>query len=178
MTDIISDPPDAPCFSLLSNSGIVKSQSLGPDLFLPRARDARGRFATGSSGNPRGRPAGIPNPKRRIPDLRARPLSPEALAVLLGKQPRLLRPLAVQLLPPLPPPDPAERLGIDLSAVRAAADLQDAMRRAWAAVSRGEIAPAEAAHIARRGRTRLRALRRLARLQTRLRLTVAVHGCG
>src|SRR5207244_10112706 len=36
--------------------------------------------AKGSSGNPRGRSRGIPNPKRHVPDLVARPLSAQALS--------------------------------------------------------------------------------------------------
>jgi hypothetical protein len=68
---------------------ILGSRQLGPDLFLSRARDARGRFAKESSGNPRG----IPNPRRRVPDLAARPLSAQALSDLLDRKPHLLRPL-------------------------------------------------------------------------------------
>ena len=88
MPEAIADPPSPCCSPLLSEPGIEQSQSLGPDLFLPRARDARGRFAKGSSGNPRGRPRGIRNPKRRVPDLVARPLSPQALSDLLERKPR------------------------------------------------------------------------------------------
>jgi len=74
-------------------------------------RDARGRFAKGSSGNPRGRPRGIANPRRRVPDL-VRPLSAQALSDLLDRKPHLLRPLAAQLLPPpLASIDPAEPVG-------------------------------------------------------------------
>jgi hypothetical protein len=128
-----------------------------------RARDARGRFATGHSGNPRGRPAGIPNPKRRVPDLLARPLSPEVLSGLIDRKPWLLRPLAAQLLPPpLQAVDPAVRLGINLASVRTAHDLLRVVRTVWAAISRGEIAPAEGARIARRLRGRLRQLARRA----------------
>jgi|SRR5215467_5990716 len=102
------------CSLLFSETGIKESQPLDPDPFLPRARDARGRFAKGSSGNPRGRPRGIRNPKRRVPDLVARPLSPQALSDLIDRKPHLLRPLAVQLLPPpLAPLDPARYVGID-----------------------------------------------------------------
>ena len=109
-------PPDPACYLLFSGAGMMESQSLGPDRFSPHARDARGRFARGSSGNPRGRPPGIPNPKRRVPDLVARPLSAQALSHLLDRKPYLLRPLAAQLLPPpLRATDPAERLGIDLA---------------------------------------------------------------
>jgi len=78
-------------------------------LLIPLARDARGRFAKGSSGNPSGRPLGIPNPRRRVPDLVARPLSAPALSDLLDRKPHLLRPLAAQLLPvPLAAVDPTE----------------------------------------------------------------------
>ena len=115
MPEILADPPSLSCSHLLSRSGIQESQSLGPDPSLPRARDTRGRFAKGSSGNTHGRPRGIRNPRRRVPDLVARPLSPQALSYLLDRKPHLLRPLAMQLLPPpLAPIDPAERLGIDL----------------------------------------------------------------
>ena len=142
MPNIDTDPPDSSW--LFSSAVIVDNQPLGPDPFSPRARDTRGRFAKGSSGNPEGRPRGIRNPKRRVPDLVTRPLGAQALSDLLDRKPHLLRPLAVQLLPPpLSDRDPAERVGIVLSS---------------------EIAPAEGARIARRVRARLRALRRLARL--------------
>jgi hypothetical protein len=91
--------------------GILVIQALAPDPFSPRARDARGRFAKGSSGNPRGRPRGIRNPCRRVPDLLARPLSPKALSVLIDRKPHLLRPLAEKLLPRPASIGPAERLG-------------------------------------------------------------------
>jgi hypothetical protein len=132
------------------------------------ARDRSGRFATGHSGNPAGRPPGIPNPKRRLPDLRARPLSPEALSDFLKRKPWLLRPLAAQFLPPARRIDPAERLGIDLGSLQTAEDFQRVLSSVLAAVSQGEIGPFEAGRIARRVRTRLRAVRRLARLQRRL----------
>jgi hypothetical protein len=142
---------------------MMESQSLGPDRFAPRARDARGRFARGSSGNPRGRPPGIPNPKRRVPDLVARPLSAQALSHLLDRKPYLLRPLAAQLLaPPLRAIDPAERLGIDLASLRTVEDVRTVFARVWTAISRGEIAPVEGARVARRLRVRLRVLRRFA----------------
>ena len=143
----------------------MEYQSLGPDRFGPRARDARGRFASGSSGNPRGRPPGIANPKRRVPDLVARPLSAQALSRLLDRQPHLLRLLAAQLLPPpVRAIDPAERLGIDLASLPTVEDVRKVFARAWAAISRGEITPVEGARIARRLRARLRMLRRFARL--------------
>jgi hypothetical protein len=165
MPEIVADPPAASCSLLLSESRIQESQSLGPDRFSPRARDARGRFAKGSSGNPQGRPPGIRNPKRRVPDLVARPLSAKALSKLLDRKTYLLRPLAAQLLPPpLKPIDPAERLGIDLSSLRTAEDLRQLLPKVLAAIAHGEITPAEGARLVRRARTRLRAIRRLARL--------------
>src|SRR5271155_2575822 len=85
MSEIVADPPDPSCYLLFSGPGIEESQSVGPDPFLPRARDARGRFAKGSSGNPGGWPRGIPNPKRRVPDLAARPLGAEALSHLIDR---------------------------------------------------------------------------------------------
>ena len=169
MPEIIADPPVPPCYFPVSETGIQESQPLGPDPFSPRARDPGGRFAKGGSGNPRGRPPGIPNPRRRAPDLVARPLAPQALSDLLDRKPYLLRPLAAQLLPPpLAAIDPAERLGIDLSSLRNAEDARQVLCTVLAAVSRGDIAPAEAARIARRVRARLRAARRLKRLVRRL----------
>src|SRR5271166_3865271 len=75
MPNIDPEPPDPSCSRLLPRGGITENQLLGPDPFSSRTRDARGRFAKGSSGNPRGRPRGIGKPKRRVPDLVARPLS-------------------------------------------------------------------------------------------------------
>jgi uncharacterized protein DUF5681 len=169
MPKIVADPPvPSSCYRLFPGSGIEESQRLGPDPFLPRARDARGRFAKGSSGNPRGRPPGIPNPRRRVPNLLARPLSARALADLLDRKPHLLRPLAEQLLPPPASFDPAERLGIDLNSVRTAEDCRQVLTTVLAAIAHGEIAPAEGAHIAERVQTRLRAIRRHLRVARRL----------
>lgn len=99
-----------------------------------------------------------------MPDLVARPLSAPALSDLLDRKPHLLRPLAARLLrPPLAAIDPAARLGIDLASLRTAKDFRQALSAILMAVARGDLAPAEAAHIARRVRSRLRALRRLVR---------------
>ena len=164
MPEIVADPPAPSCSLLLSKSGIQEFQPLGSDPSVPRARDARGRFAKGCSGNPRGRPRGIPNPKRRIPDLVARPLSERALADLLDRKPHLLRALADQILPPRRVAiDPAKRLGIDLSSIRTAEDCRWVMPTVLAAIARGEISPSEGADIARRVRTQLRWARKLAR---------------
>jgi hypothetical protein len=165
MLEVVTDPRSPSCYFLLSGNGVQESQQLGPDPVLYPARDARGRFAKGNSGNPWGRPRGIPNPRRRVADLVARPLSPQALSALLDRKPHLLRPLAAQVLPPpLASIDPAERLGIDLSSMRTAEDFRQVLSTVLAAVARGDIAPAEAVRIARRVRARLRAVRRLARL--------------
>lgn len=175
MSEIAIDPLPSRCSSLFREPGIEESQPPARDLFFPPARDARGRFAKGCSGNPKGRPRGIRNPRRRVPDLRARSVRPEVLSDLIDRKPHLLRPLAMQVLPPPAVRDPAELLGIDLLSVRTADDARRALSRAWAAVGQGEIAIGEAAAIARRVRARLRALRRLARLQRRLRLTVGAE---
>jgi hypothetical protein len=168
MPDATEAPPATSCYPPVPGTGISRNQSLGPDLFPFRARDARGRFAKGHSGNPSGRPPGIPNPKRRLLDFVARPPSDGALTRLLDRKPYLLRRFAQQLLPPRAPLDPAERLGIDLSSFRTPEELRLLLSRLCAAVSRGELAPAEAAQIARRLRRRLRAERRLKRLARRL----------
>ena len=167
MPEIVADSPAPSCSLLLFEGGIQESQPLGTDLSAPRARDARGRFAKGSSGNPLGRPRGIPNPKRRIPDLLTRPLSARALADLLTRKPHLLRALADQILPPPRGAiDPAKRLGIDLSSMRTAEDGRWVMPTVLAAIARGEISPAEGADIARRVRRWSCWVRKLARAGT------------
>jgi hypothetical protein len=169
MPETVADPPQLSCFPLLSKGGIQQSQSLDPDPSSPRARGPRGRFAKGSSGNPGGRARGIRNPKRRVPDLVARPLGAQALSKLLDRKPHLLRPLAMQLLPPpLTLIDPAERLGIDLSSLRTVDDFRELPPTVLTAIARGAIAPAEGARIARRVRARLRAIRRRTRFERRL----------
>ena len=134
MPETVADPPSPCCSLLLWGSQIEKSQSLGPDPSVGPERDARGRFAKGSSGNRRGRPRGIPNPKRRVPDLVARPVSPETLLALLDRKPHLLRPLVEQLWPPpLTAPDPAARLGIDLSLLCSVEDPWQLLPSFWPA---------------------------------------------
>ena len=156
MPEIVADPPPPAAICCFPNSESKHHNSLiliasGP------ARDARGRFAKGSSGNPHGRPRGIRNPKRRIPDLVARPLSAEVLSALLDRKPQLLRPLATQLMPPpVAAIDPMQRLGIDLALPPAPADLQRALSTVLAAVAQGEITPGEALRIARAMRARIR----------------------
>jgi hypothetical protein len=89
-------------------------------------------------------------------------LSTQALSDLLDRKPHLLRPLAVQLLPPpLDSIDPAKRLGVDLSSLRTIEDCRQALSTVLAAVvARGEIAPVDGARIAHRVGSRLRDVRR------------------
>ena len=72
------------------------------------------------------------------------------------------------LLAPARPRDPAEHLGISVGLLHTAADFQQAMQRVCSAVAAGEIGIGEAGRIARQVRTRMRGLRRLARIQRRL----------
>jgi hypothetical protein len=174
MPQIIGDPPSRSCYHLFPGQGILESQQLGADVSRPRARGARGRFMNGSSGNPRGRPPGIPNPRRHVRSpghdrgIAARPLKGKALSDLLERKPYLLRALIKQLLPRPPSFDPAACLSIELESLRTAEDCRQVLSTVLEAVAQGEIAPAEAARIARRVRTRLRAIRRLARFASRL----------
>ena len=127
-----------------------------------------GRFVKGSSGDLWGWPRGIPNPKRRVPDLATRPLTAQALSDPIDRKPHLLRPLAAQLSPPpLASIDPAERLGIDLSSLRTDEDFLQVLTSVLTVIARGEITPAEGVQIGKRVDARLRASRRLARLTRR-----------
>jgi hypothetical protein len=94
MPEIATDPPASSCNRLYPSSRFQESQLLGPDPFLPHAQGARGRFAKGSSGNPRAAgPRGIPHPRRRLPDPAARPLRAQTLSDLLNRKLHLLRAL-------------------------------------------------------------------------------------
>jgi hypothetical protein len=125
------------------------------------SREARATYAVGR--------AASAIPSGGVPDLVARPLSPQALLNLLERKPDLLRPLAAQVLPPpRAATDPARRLGIDLSSLRTVEDFRQVLATVMTAVARGEIALAKAARVARRVRARSRALRRCARLRHRL----------
>ena len=105
---MIADSPASGRFSLHFGSEIEQNQSLAPDLLQFSARDQNGRFAKGQSGNPRGRPRGIPNPQRRMVTLAAFRKNPEACKALFRRQPSLLRRLLRQILPPASARDPAE----------------------------------------------------------------------
>ena len=165
----IADPPSVCCFLLHSESDTEELQQLGPDLFRARAyareaapgmRDKTGRFAPGQSGNPRGRPRGIPNPQRRTVTPQAFRKNPEACKALFRRQPLLLRRLLRQFLPPASARDPAERIGLRLSSVRTPQQARRAIKQIWAALARGDLGTAEAARLAHRLDARLRAEQR------------------
>src|SRR5260370_42514444 len=71
--------------------------------------------------------------------------------------------MLAQILPPAAPIPPAERLGLDFRKLRRIENVQRAMRKIWGGLSRGEIAPCEAARLARR----VAGPRRLARVARR-----------
>jgi uncharacterized protein DUF5681 len=169
MPEISVDLPAPACFYLHSEGGIEENQTLNPDLFSQRAgaRDRRGRFAEGHSGNPKGRPRGIPNPKRRAIGLQAWRANPEAARAVAKRRPWLLRPLIREVFPPAPPVDPAERIGLRIEAVRTPEQVWRALDKVMQAASRGEIAPADTLRIMRRIDARLRLQRRCNRIMQR-----------
>src|SRR5436190_17486808 len=166
MPEICSDSPAIACFLLHFENGIEENQRLAPDLFRfsapdePAVRDRGGRFAPGQSGNPRGRPRGIPNPQRRTVTPPAFRKKPEACKALFRRQPSLLRRLLRQILPPASARDPAERIGLRLSSVRTPQQARRAIKQIWSALARGDLGTAEAARLARRLDARLRAEQR------------------
>jgi hypothetical protein len=166
MPEIVADPPDPSCYHLFPGSRIQGFQLLGPDPFSPRGRDARGRLAKGNSGNPRGRPRGIRNPRRRVPDLVARRPSAQALSDLLDSKPHLFaaaRGASIAAASGHDRPGGASRDRPRI-ALRKAEHVQEALAAVLAAVARGEVAPAEGARIARRVCARLRAVLHLERV--------------
>jgi len=157
-----------PVVARLLRGARARARTLGVDLPYVSLDCIGGRFVKGSSGDLWGWPRGIPNPKRRVPDLATRPLTAQALSDPIDRKPHLLRPLAAQLSPPpLASIDPAERLVIDLSSLRTGDDFLQVLTSVLTVIARGEITPAEGVQIGKRVDARLRASRRLARLMRR-----------
>src|SRR5438309_974786 len=124
------------CSTLFPLPGIEEFQSLDPDPIPSCAcararaaqedapRDARGHFAKGHSGNPKGRPPGIRNPRRRPLGLLLRQAQPGTVAPLIERKRYLRLPVLRLLLPrPARQPDPGERLGIDFSRMGSAPEI-------------------------------------------------------
>jgi hypothetical protein len=152
--------PIRPILPVISCFPDLESRNFNRLVLIPR-RVARAIYAGVSPwGAPATRgavPRGIPNPRRRVPNLVARPLRAKALADLIDRKPHLLRPLAAQQLPP---PHASINPAIGPSSLRTVEDVRQMLSAGLAAAARGESSPAEAASIARRACARLRAVRR------------------
>jgi len=74
--EIAADPPMPACYHLFPAPGIQEYQPFDPDPVMPRA----GALREGKLRQSAGRPRGIANRKRRVPDLAARPLTVQAPA--------------------------------------------------------------------------------------------------
>jgi len=68
MPEVATDPPASSCNRLYPRPRFQQSQLLGPDLHLPRARDARGCSAHGKLRQPARAPRETPLPPTDLPE--------------------------------------------------------------------------------------------------------------
>jgi hypothetical protein len=141
----------------MSNSAVATGAA-------PR-RDRRGRFLTGASGNPAGRPAGILNEATR------------AAAVLLGGEAGALTRKAIELalagdiaalrlcLDRIIAPQREQPAGFALPAISEPGDVAVAMTALSQAAASGDVAPQAAVSLARMLEAQARVIERMARLE-------------
>jgi uncharacterized protein DUF5681 len=111
-------------------------------------RDGRGRFQQGSSGNPAGRPRGIPNPARRaalLLDAEAEALARKAVELALAGDPAVLRLCLDRVLGPRR----GRPVAFALPAIANAGDLAAALAAIAAAAAEGALTPDEALTLSR-----------------------------
>jgi hypothetical protein len=122
------------------------------------ARDGKGRFRKGRSGNLAGRPAGIPNPAARaammLLDGEAEALTRKAVELALGGDAAALRLCFERIAGPRR----GRPVAFELGAIDSAADLAAAMASVAAAAACGTITPDEALTLSRVVETFLRTL--------------------
>ena len=109
----------------------------------PGGRDGRGRFARGCSGNPAGRPRGIPNPAARAAllfDGQAEALAQKAVELALAGDAVALRLCLDRILGPRR----GRPVALALPPVGNAGDLAAALSAIAAAATEGAITPDEA----------------------------------
>jgi Family of unknown function (DUF5681) len=107
-------------------------------------RDGRGRFRKGRSGNPAGRPGGIPNPTTRaaalLLDGEAEALTRKAVELALAGDPAALRLCLDRILGPRR----GRPVELALPPIDSATDLVSALAAVVAAAASGAITPDEA----------------------------------
>lgn len=147
------------------NGRNITNVSLGP---VAAGSAARGDWLAGlwraskkSNRQPEGAAARHPEPRGGARSGCCSGRRARALVPLIAKKPYLMLPVLNLVLPPRAcTPDPGDRLGIDFSRMRTPQEVAVGFRRIFAAISRGEISPAEAVRLARSSRKPLRAMRR------------------
>lgn len=161
-------PPTDPPANRPENAGSVHAP----------ARDGRGRFAKGKSGNPQGKPQGCRNRAteavQALLEGEADALTRRAVQIALkgeGREAVLALKLCLERLSPAPRDRP---ISVSLPAVTSAATITDALAGILAAVAAGTITPSEGAALANLAEGIGRALERedletrLAALESRL----------